>query len=299
MKIGIVSPSFVETNHERINKFIDILINEGFEVEIGKSVFASYGYLAGTDLIRATDINEMFSRTDIDIIVCYKGGYGATRILNLLDYQLIKNNPKPFIGYSDITALLNAINKLSNVVTIHGEMGLDIACLEQNDITYIEFFNSLRTSDFFDLIDPRFPQPTILCSGKTTAKIVGGNITLICATMGTKYEIEYQNNILFLEDVDEEPYAIDRYLSSLSLLGVFTRVSGIILGTFKNCIPSTNRKSCQLINDIIMDYFKDLKIPIIYNFPSGHQLPFKSIPIGLEYFYSTENNKVIIKRLIT
>lgn len=278
-----------------------------------KSCYEKHGYLAGRDAIRAADINEAFARKDIRGIFCLRGGYGATRILPYLDFEMIKNNPKVFIGYSDITALHTSINKLCGFITFHGPMpNTDYSRLDDFTI------NSLKTALFSphemnELINPKgenlsilnpeilnknhsqicdktdLKQNTVPLTGIMSGILTGGNISLITGTLGSPYEIDTKDKILFLEDVGERPYRLDKGLTALSLAGKFRDCRGIIIGTFSDCeepnhntvSPSTVIADNTLnIMDIIEEVIIPWKKPTLFNFRAGHIYPQSTMPLG-------------------
>lgn len=283
--LGIIAPAGYVKTKEEIETFVKLLESHGYKCKLGKSLLAKTGYLAGSDTLRAADIMMMFEDPSIDGILCYKGGYGTQRLLPLLDFERIKQNPKLIMGFSDITVLLNVIYQQCAFPTVHGEMGI---CMQ----TFEEFtFNH-----FFSVISEGFTQPlknvqsplNVINEGVAEGILVGGNLSLIYALMGTEYEIDLTDKILLIEDVDEETYAIDRMLSSLTLSKGFKSLKGIICGYFTNCEPS-----CDItVDEVLNHYFKGLNIPVVSGFESGHNKPFINLPIGLKVKLDTYTSSV-------
>lgn len=278
--VGLITPGSPITEDE-LKESITNLSNLGFEVIPSHNAMASEGYLAGSDKQRADDIHEMFSRKDINGIFTTRGGYGCTRILPYLDYKLIRKNPKVFVGYSDVTALLYGIYKYSRLVCFHGPVGIstfnDYSVYNlQNVITYTLKDFTMHNSD------DNKPVVTIR-SGKAKGELIGGNLSLVSSLVGTTYDVDTKGKLLFLEEVDEEPYRIDRMLTQMREAGKFDGLSGLILGTFHNCKPKPNEhgkiQSFSLL-EVIYDRLGHLNIPIVYGMSIGHINSKLTIPVG-------------------
>lgn len=281
--IGLVAPSSpVRTPADGVEMSIKLLTEQGFKVVPGESCGKRYGYLSGSDEIRARDVNRMFSDSSIDGVFCLKGGYGTPRILDRLDYDMIRDNPKVFIGYSDITAIHIALNQRCDLITFHGPMaasdmidGFDEFSKESylKAITSVEPLGELKNPEGVDIKS--------LVPGKAKGRIVGGNLSLIAATIGTPYEIDTKGKILFLEDIDEFTYSVDRMLTQLRLSGKLRDCAGIILGDFKDCVPQYENFDCTLM-EVFHDLVAEAGKPAIYNLMAGHCIPKITIPLGAE-----------------
>lgn len=286
--LGIIAPAS-SNDKETIDKNIENFKNLGYKIKISDSIYNSYGYLSGTDKERALSLNEMFKDKDIDAIICYRGGYGSIRMVPYLDLKTIRANPKPFIGYSDITLLLNYINKKCNLITFHGPM---INSNFNDELTKDYFINILENRSYPIIYDlNKLTENNIIYNKKTFfGKLVGGNLSLIVSTLSTPYEINFKNNILLIEEINESPYVIDRMLSQLISSGKLSTVSGIILGHFTNCEGDENSFD---VNYVIRERLEKLKIPIIIGFPAGHDYPNITLPIGANFTYISEKNILI------
>lgn len=277
--IGLVSPSS-STSIDNVKKSQELLIEMGFKVKIGKSPYEKYGYLSGSDEIRANDINNMFKDQEVDAIICLRGGYGSPRLLDLIDYDLVKNNPKIFVGYSDITALHIAFTQISNLITFHGPMLTSDMIGTFSDFSKENLFGMIMNTKEINIIsNPEGEEIKTINGGKAQGTIIGGNLSLIAASLGTPYEIDLKDKILFIEEVGEEPYSIDRMLNQLRLAGKFEELSGIIFGDFKDCEPKKHDESLPL-EQIITDLVKASRKPIISNLKAGHCEPMVTIPFG-------------------
>lgn len=293
--IGIISPAFCSSKEPSEYQYmIDYLNKLGYTVKLGKSFYSKEGYLAGTDDIRANDINEMFRDKDVNAIICMRGGYGCSRIIDKLDFELIKNNPKILSGYSDVTVLLNAINRLCGFPTWHGLISCYLGDSNKDKRSIEDFKIALTMPQKNRILHNLNDEALTLIGGKAEGELVGGNLSLLATIAGTPYDADYKNKILFIEEVGEEPYQIDRYLSCLRLHGAFEKVKGFIFGYFTNCNPSESRKNDQTTLDIIKDYFMKYNKPIIYGFSCGHQDPFVSLPIGCKVMMDSDKKIVTI-----
>lgn len=291
--VAIIAPAS-PSDKNLIDKCIASLNELGLKVVVGESCLSQHGFLSGTDYIRANDINCMFADKNIKGIFALRGGYGCARLLDLIDFKLIKKNPKIFIGYSDITALHIAINQKSKLITYHGPMistelikGLD----EYSADYYKKFIFGYEKVE--ELFNPEGDNLEVINSGIASGQLIGGNLSLICSSLGTKYEINTKNKILFLEEVEEVPYKIDRMLTHLKQSGKLKDANGIILGAFTNCIAPNNKKSLSL-QEVFNEIILPLKKPTISNLVCGHCLPTLTLPLGSKVLLDANNKKIKI-----
>ncbi|WP_026477607.1 S66 peptidase family protein [Alkaliphilus transvaalensis] len=278
--IGITATSS-PTTEEKVRAAKTRLEEMGFRVKVAESCFSKHGYLAGNDQLRADNLNEMFADQGIDGIICLRGGYGAPKILDKVDFQLIKANPKIFMGYSDITALHMAMNQISGLVTFHGPMAASDIAGGLDDFSRYEFLKAITEPQPMGLIpNPENIKVETLVEGRAEGVIIGGNLALISATMGTPYEINTKGKIILLEEIGEEPYSVDRMLTQMALAGKFDDAAGIILGDWNDCQPKKHDESLSLMEvfqEIILPYGK----PTIFNLKAGHCHPKVTIPFGV------------------
>ncbi|HVT42876.1 MAG TPA: LD-carboxypeptidase [Thermoanaerobaculia bacterium] len=282
--VGLVLPASRAFEAEEIHLARRQLEAIGFRVRIGEHAFDRHGYFAGTDRHRAADINAMFAAADLAGVFCYTGGWGSPRVLPHLDYDLIRRNPKVLIGFSDITALLNAVQMRTGLVTFHGPVAasnvtpytlenMKRVIMSDQPVGILE--NPAKLDD--ELVNRRYYVTTIR-GGRARGRIVGGNLTLIAALMGTPYEIDTEGALLFLEDVHEEPYRVDRMLTQLALGGKLDRVAGVVFGRCSDCPV---RGVTFSIEEILRDRFEPLGVPTVYGFAFGHIEQKLTLPIGL------------------
>ena len=288
--IGIVAPASF-SNYENICSAKENIEKMGFKVVLGECTQRQWYSFAGTDEERAQEINSFFADDSIDAIICMRGGYGCNRIVERIDFELIKSHPKIFVGYSDITTLHVSLNEKAGLVTFHGPMAVSNFSGEYNCDTYKRFLEMVcgEFSGEIENIDKKFK---FLKKESAKGVLVGGNIATLVATLGTEYDLDYNRKILFLEDVGEKTYKIDRFLNQLKKHGVFEQVSGIILGDFKNCVKDAPED--MSLEELFEDYFKDFKGPVITGVQSGHCEPMITLPLGAQCEIDGKNEKILI-----
>jgi muramoyltetrapeptide carboxypeptidase len=288
-RIGVVSPSYW-LEKKGLGNAVTVFQKKGYEVQLGDSVYLKDGPFAGTPQQRANDINQMFSDPNIDAIFCARGGYGANRVLPLLDYDLIQSKPKIFMGYSDITAFLTSITQKTGLVTFHGPM---LSTFKNKLVPYNldTLVNVLSGKENIRIVEPNELKPTILKSGKAIGPLWGGNMCLLVNRLGTKNQLNTDGVILFIEDVDENLYAFDRMLFHMKEAGMFENIRGLIVGELTEMkdeiIPFG-----KTTDEIILDVCGDLNIPIVTNFPCGHGNYQATFPISLPVELRADNNFV-------
>ena len=258
----------------------------GYKVILGESCTANYGgYLSGDDFLRANDLNKMFKDDSIDAIMCLKGGYGTPRIVDKIDYELIKNHPKPFIGFSDVTLLLNTIYDRTNLITYHGPM-LAIDFKDNYNLDSYNSFNNIVIKQSRNYVINKNNIYNIKTIGTGIAKgiLVGGNLSLIDAMIGTPYQIDFKEKILLIEEINEAVYQVDRMLQKLRLSGILKDLKGIIVGGITNKQAENKEYGYY---ELFKDLLEPLKIPVLYGLPIGHVTPRLTVPIGAEVEINT------------
>ena len=290
--VGVISPSSGVTPEE-FAKALQNMADLGFKTKIGKYAQSRIGFLAGTDKERLDDLHWAFGDKEIDAVWCVRGGYGVSRLLPNVDFGLIKKNPKIFVGYSDITALHLAISQNCGLVTFHGP----VAASTYSDYTKNHVVNVLMnpSAPYKIELSPdnvakesNLFKTEIITKGKCRGKIVGGNLSLLTALAGTPFALRnVKGKILFIEDVGELPYRVDRMLTQLRQSVDLHSLAGIALGVFEDCNPK-NSDSQSLI-DVVKDRLGDLKIPVIYGLSFGHIRDQFTLPVGIEAELDTEN----------
>jgi muramoyltetrapeptide carboxypeptidase len=274
--IGVVAPGSPPSSPEKTERGIAYLKGRGFHVVCGESVSAHCGYLAGSDALRANDINRMFADPAIDTLICLRGGYGSARLLDLLDYKMMRRNPKIFVGYSDVTALAMALLKKARLLTFAGPM----VAVEMNSgmdaFTERTFWNLLmRQKGTTRLL--RFSHDAVLAPGSCEGALIGGNLAVLTSLIGTQYEPDWKGAVLFLEDVGENVYKIDRMFAQLRLCGILNKVAGVLLGGFSSVPLDTPNRD---LIEVFQEFLLPLGIPVVQHVPFGHAQTKITLPLG-------------------
>lgn len=286
MTVGLVTPASNVPEDQELHAAMDIVRSLGFIAKPAINLFSRTQYLAGSDRQRADDLNAMFADTDVDAIFCVRGGYGSGRLLRYLDYDAIAANPKVIMGYSDITAILNAIYLKTGLVTFHGP----IAGGNFSDYTYEQYARVLVEPSANTRIGepPAFEtrpgvvdwenRLTAIVPGVAEGHLVGGNLSLVVTLLGTPYEPNFEGAILFLEDVSEPPYSVDRMLTHLWMAGKLEQLAGIVLGKFTDDGYDSNTFSME---QVLRDRLEPLGIPALRGAMIGHIEDKTVVPIGV------------------
>ena len=282
--IGVVAPASGVMPKE-VKDFVSLCDQWGVNVKLGANIGKRSGYLAASDQARADELMRFVEDTSIDAIVSGRGGYGVMRILPMLDFASIKQAGKLIMGFSDITALLIAVNQLSGLVTYHGP----VASSTFDAFTTASVTNVLRqvegapanTDTAAMYCDARLK---VLHGGTATGRLTGGNLTMIVSTLGTPYEIDTRGAVLFLEEISEEPYRIDRMLTQLRLAGKLQSCAAIAIGHFRDCENRPGRfpEPSYSLSHVLQELIGDLGIPAVYGLPFGHVRSKLTIPLGIQ-----------------
>ncbi|QDV73359.1 S66 peptidase family protein [Botrimarina mediterranea] len=297
--VMIVAPSG-DLDEERIELAVERLKELGFKVIVPEDVYSQWGYLAGSDQRRADEFMKAFTDPEVDAVFPGTGGYGVMRMLDLLDFDKIRDNPKVLIGFSDITALHMALAKKCNLVTFHSPnpqwgLGSDEGFPAYN----AKYFWRCLMADQNDG-DEGFTYETpdgaplrVIAPGVAEGTLCGGNLTLVASLTGTEYELDTEGRVLFLEDVRESPYRIDRMLRQLKLSGQLDKPAAVILGQFSKCESDGDGSSLALA-EVLLDYFADATYPVVYNFPAGHVKDNATLPLGVRARVDANQRRVSV-----
>jgi muramoyltetrapeptide carboxypeptidase len=240
------------------------------------------GYLAGTDEDRLEDLHQMFKNKNVKAIFCLRGGYGAFRLLDKINYSLIKKYPKIFVGFSEITSLQMAFLRKANLITFAGPMVVPNFSKNVSKYTEENFWRLITSSKKVGRLKyPESKKLPNINTGISTGRLVGGNLAVFVSLMGTEFMPDLKDKILFLEDVGEYPYKIDRMMNQLRLNKVFKKIKGIILGRFVDCFEHDPNKKTLTLSEVMNDYLSGIKVPSVYTFPHGHIKDFITLPVGL------------------
>lgn len=282
--VALVSPSKATDNMLDLQIATEVMQALGLKVKTGKHLASRRGHLAGTDAERASDINAMFADKEVKAIICLRGGSGAARVLPLLDYPLISKNPKILLGYSDITALHNAIGAQTGLVTFHGPNGTGSwNSFNADQFRRVFFERELmqyqNVLDAKDELAPRQNRTITITPGKVQGELIGGNLTVLTSLAGSPYLPDFTGKILFIEDVEEAPYRVDRMLSTLKLMGALDKIAGFIFGECTDCRPSGGY-GWLTMDQIFDDHIKPLNIPAYRGAMIGHIKQQFILPVG-------------------
>ncbi len=293
-KVAITATSSSVSSSE-MRDALNFLKQENISYEIGDTVKnnnANYRYLSASDDDRAAEFMKYIVDDTIDCILCGRGGYGVHRILEKLDFATIRKNPKIIVGFSDVTALLSPIFEHTGLVTFHGP----VAVSSFNSFTQNHFKNVLFSKNEFETIISSEPNAIVIKEGKAQGVLKGGNLRMIVSILGTPYEPNFDNSILFLEDVSEPAYKVDRMLSQLLISGKLNKCKGIIFGQFDNL---NSRQAFHpgysyTIKEVIEQLYSKLNIPILIGMPFGHVKDKLTLPLGVLAEIDTNNRSITI-----
>ncbi|MFK8045339.1 MAG: LD-carboxypeptidase [Crocinitomicaceae bacterium] len=275
--IALTAPAGAIFSPKHIEKMTQILEKFGFKVILGKTLTLQEGYLAGSDVERANELNTFFKDKTVNAIFTMRGGWGCGRLLHLIDYELIRQNPKIIMGFSDITSLLVAITKKTGLITFHGPCGYS----SWNSFSTKSVYETLITGGKakFENPDSEKKQLTTIVAGDAKGEILAGNLTVLCSMIGTPFEPVWTGKILCLEEIGEEPYRVDRMLWQLASAGVLNKLNGVVLGSFRKCEPEFPERSFSL-DAVLRQHFNHLKIPVFKGASFGHTVNKYNLPIG-------------------
>ena len=281
--IGIVAPASGMDGMD-ISPAVHKLQSWGYKVKLAPNLYNQSGYLAGSDKERAADLNAFFADDEVKAILCLRGGYGSERILDLLDYEMIRQHPKMLIGYSDITALHAALWEKCRLVGVHGAMVIDINDNSPNytDEQLRHGLSSTVISSSGTFILPENHRLEVLREGTAEGRLIGGNLSVIAALCGTPYALNGTDCILFLEEVSEDSYAIDRMMWQLWQSGILKNVKGIVIGNLRRCEPVTPQPYDYSVKQVFAHYAELAQIPVLYNLPVGHGSINGFLPLGVK-----------------
>lgn len=284
--IALVAPSGAVYPREPYEIAIESLQALGFKVREAPHLRARRGQFAGSDAERAADINAMFADASVHGLLAMSGGSGGARMLTRVDYELVQRHPKVLAGFSDLTALLNAVNARTGLVTFHAPMGVS----EWNEFNVRHWRGAVMDAsamqlanppDDGDAIVPRSGRTRTIRGGRARGALVGGNLTVFAALAGSLYWPPLDGAVLFLEDVNEHLYRIDRALATLRLAGALERLAGVVLGAFTNCTPGDGNYGNLTLDEIFDDHFAALGVPVYAGAAFGHIRRQFTLPVGL------------------
>lgn len=297
--VGLINPAGATFHPLDVAIAEETLAALGLKMKAGKHLLDRYGYLAGTDQARADDVNAMFANPDIDAIFTLRGGWGCNRILDLLDYKSIGKHPKIIMGYSDITSLLLAINGKTGMITFHGPVGISTWNEYSTDFVKRLLFEGLafvmeNPKEIGDNLTQTKDRILTITPGKASGKLLGGNLSVLTSMVGSDYLPDFKNNILFLEEVGEDIYRVDRMLTQLKLAGILEELSGFVFGKCSDCDSSESYGSLTL-EEVLDDHIKPLGIPAWYGSMIGHITNKFTIPLGTKSIIDADDGTITLQ----
>lgn len=288
--IGILAPSSPVTKEEA--DLCKALVEDmGYKVRMASCVYRSiHGYSAGTGEEKAKDINEMFSCKEVKAIWCIRGGDTSSHAMDKIDFEIIRQNPKIFVGYSDVTNLHVNINQRCDLITFHGPMVKSNMLKKFDSFTKESFEKALNMERELFLDNPQGEEFQVMVEGQAEGIIVGGNLSLLTSMIGTPYEVDTRGKILFIEDVDEPVRKLDRMMHQLRYSKKLDMAAGIIFGDFTDCVNTVDRSYdvIEMLKELLADYQK----PVMYNIKSGHCFPMSTIPLGARCMMDTTSKTI-------
>jgi muramoyltetrapeptide carboxypeptidase len=286
--IGIVAPASAPPDPKAVDRAAEALERFGFKPKLAKNIRARLGFLAGTDRERATDLMQMFTDKKVKAIICLRGGYGAARILDRLDYAVIRRHPKILSGYSDITSLHCVLAQKVNLISIHAPM-LNGALADPKvpEFTKKSFFRTVMEAKPAGSICEGYADKTvtILRGGVVEGRLIGGNLSVLCASLGTPFAPSFKGKILFFEDISEKPYRLDRLLTQLLNAGVLSQIAGVAVGVNADCNDPSAKAGGeyrQTAADVVKERLASLRVPVVTGLPFGHMDLNATIPVGAQ-----------------
>lgn len=286
--VGLVAPASATFNTVDLEIARESLQALGLTVKVGRHLLGRHGYLAGGDKDRAADINTFFADPSVRAVLPIRGGWGSSRILPYLDFAAIRTHPKVVLGFSDITALLLSIHARTGLVTFHGPNGM--GRWDGWSVDYLKrvLFNgeAVRMENPKELSDRNSLTPIenrvqTIIPGTARGRLLGGNLTVLTAIIGSPYLPDFNGSILFLEDVGEDLYRVDRMFTQLKLAGVLEQIRGFVFGTCAECEPGEGFASLTM-EEIFADHIKPLGVPAWFGAMIGHQMPQWTVPLGID-----------------
>jgi muramoyltetrapeptide carboxypeptidase len=298
--VGIVAPASPPPDPKAVDRALEGMERYGFKPKLGAHVRARHGFLAGSDRDRAADLMDMFTDKKVKAILCLRGGYGSARLLSLLDYNVISRNAKIVSGFSDITSLHCAFAKKCNLISIHAPMlNGGLQAKDVPDFTRASFLRTVMEPKAPGAIASGYDRKHIfsLRRGVAEGRLIGGNLSVLCAAIGTPFEPSFKGRILFLEDIGEKPYRLDRMLTQLLNAGILRQVAGVALGVNRDCedpAKADAKEYRQSSSEVIAERLSSLKVPVVTGLPFGHVALNATIPVGARAVLEGDRSDLII-----
>jgi muramoyltetrapeptide carboxypeptidase len=283
--IGVAAPASGFENRSEVLRGVEWWEGHGYRVKLADHLFARDDYLAGDERDRAADLMALFADPEVDVVQALQGGYGSAQTIPHVDFEVIAQNPKPFVGISDITALHVAIRQRAGLVTFYGSGLVGMGDKDSSNFSRTHLLKVLRGEGAGEVPrDPHDPYVRAITGGKVTAPLVGGCLWLLLQTMGTPWEVELEGCIFFFEDYDAPPWYVDGMLTQLGHAGKLAGVRGVVVGDMEKCDWRESRPEwprTRSIEDVLEKHLEPLGVPVLYKLPLGHGKHLAALPLGV------------------
>ena len=298
--IGVAAPASPYDARSEVLRGVEWWESQGYRVKLAPHVYARDDYVAGDARERAADLNVLFADPEVDVVQALQGGYGSAQTIPYLDFDAIAANPKPFVGFSDITALHVAIHRRTDMPTFYGNGLVGVGSAEATEFTRQRLLEVLRGEAAGEVPpDPDDPYVLAIRDGSVTAPLVGGCLWLLMQTMGTPWEVDFDGAILFFEDYKAPPYYVDGMLTQLHHAGKLENVAGVVVGEMKDCDwgdlrPASDWARSRSLEDVLEEHLGPLGVPVLYRLPLGHGKHLASIPLGVRYTLDADRRRLTL-----
>jgi muramoyltetrapeptide carboxypeptidase len=299
--IGVAAPASPYDSRSEVLRGVEWWESQGYKVKLSPHVYDRDDYVAGDAQDRAADLNGLFADPEVDVVQALQGGYGSAQAIPYLDFDTIAANPKPLVGFSDITALHVAVRQRAGFPTVYGNGLVGVGDPEVTEFTRKRLLDVL-TGDATGPVPPSPDDPytRAISGGTVTAPLVGGCLWLLIQTMGTPWEFDVDGAILFFEDVKAPPYYIDGFLTQLRLAGKLDNVAGVVVGEMHDCDwgdlrPASDWARSRSLEDVLEEYLEPLGVPVLYRLPLGHGKHLASIPLGVRYTLDADRRTLTLE----
>jgi muramoyltetrapeptide carboxypeptidase len=299
--IGVAAPASPYDARSEVLRGVEWWESKGYRVKLAPNAFARDDYVAGDARERAADLNALFADSGVDVVQALQGGYGSAQTIPHLDFDAIAANPKPLVGFSDITALHVAIHRRTGLPTVYGNGLVGVGAPETTDFTRDRLLAVLRDEAAGEVPrNPDDPYVRAIRGGSVTAPLLGGCLWLLLQTMGTPWEIDLDGAIFFFEDYKAPPYYIDGMLTQLAHAGKLAKVAGVVIGEMEGCDwgdlrPASDWARSRSLEDVLEEHLEPLGVPVLYRLPLGHGKHLASIPLGVRYTLDADRRTLTLE----
>jgi muramoyltetrapeptide carboxypeptidase len=300
--IGVSAPASPQDARSEVLRGVEWWESKGYRVKLAAGTYERDDYVAGDPKRRGRDLTELFADPEVDVVQTLQGGYGSAQAIPHVDFDVVRQNPKPFVGFSDITALHAAILSYTGLATVYGNGLVGVGDPETTDFSRDRLLAVLSgTADAEVPRDPDDPYLRAIAGGRVTAPLVGGCLSLLMQTLRTPWEIDLDGAIFFFEDVKAPPYYVDGFLTQLAHAGKLENVAGVVVGEMKDCDWGDQRQASnwarsRSLEDVLDERLGDLGVPVLYKLPLGHGKHLASLPLGVRYTLDADRRSLTLQK---